>query len=197
MPLEKGPEQPESPQEIIEKNQETAKNALDMAGFEVGQTVSIPLQDGQCQIIGATALSVGGREIPGVTLQNISTGSYISTTLEGLCNVNPTEIFQSYYESPPQISIKIKSEEIIYLRKIEGEEETKELFGRIENRPIEVGKIIESTIQPNTPPVASISTDEDKYIIQTEDGQTYIFDPLDSFDARHDGPETTSIEDSA
>lgn len=84
--------QPDPPSEQPEENQETAKNALKMAGFQIGDNVVLPYLSGEniWQITAATITTFYGRDLAAVELQSENSGDRITITLHDLCINNPS-----------------------------------------------------------------------------------------------------------
>lgn len=183
MPL-KQPQQPEQPE-----NQETALKALEMAGFNIGDYVKIPRSnaEGTWKITVAIEITLRGRNFPATLLQNESTGDLITMNLYDLCIYNPvTKIPFPEYDNAtqiPEIGTNLTEGKIVFLTKVEEGKEIETIFGQITNSPIQTGKVIASTLQPNTHLINRITITGNIYTIHTEDDQTYIFDPTDTPDA--------------
>ncbi len=178
------------PQQAHPENHETALKALEMAGFNIGDYAKIPGSDTEetWKITIAIETPFFGRNVPAAVLQNESNGDLITITLHDLCINNPTTSKTQWpeYDDATKISeigTNLTEGKIIFLKKVEGSKETKNIFGQITNGPIETGKVIASTLQPNTYIVDKITITGNIYTIHTEDGQTYIFDPSETIKA--------------
>lgn len=181
MPLETGSEQPEAPQEEMDRCKETAKNALSMAGFEIGELVTVPAlrssQQRGWRIREASLFSMNGRIVPGVILHNPQSYQSITIPLHELCVENPK------VEHRTNISIELTQNKIVYLTKKRWNGEERIIMGNITNGPIRVSKRIESSLGPSMDPVEWIVYENGLYIIKIENiDAIYIFNPAESID---------------
>ncbi|NIA02522.1 MAG: hypothetical protein GWP15_04000 [Nitrospirae bacterium] len=192
-------EQPQQPE-----NEETAKNALEMAGFQIGEKVAIPFPEnhptGEWKITRSTTLTIEGRELSAAIIHNPNSSSRITVTLEELCSVNPDPLydkqFSSYNETLiPNIGEHLTDNKIIHLNKIVNGKEEKITCGKITNGAIKVGKRIETTRLNPSSTVTKITLEGNRYKITTaRNGSIYYFDPSESIDNNNDnqieeGPE--------
>ncbi len=188
--------QSDTPQEQPNENQETANNALEMAGFQIGEKVAIPFPEnhpnGAWIVFEPTTLTTEGRKISAVIIHNPDSSSYITVTLEELCSVNPDPLYNkqlgSHYEtSVPYIGEHLTKNKITYLHKAVDGQEEQITCGRITNGAIEVGKRIESSLLNPSSIVTKITLEGNRYKITTASGSIYYFDPSESLPALHDG----------
>lgn len=197
-------EQPQQPE-----NEETAKKALEMAGFQIGEKVEIPFPEnhpnGDWKIFEptTTTITTKGREISAVIIHNPDSSSYITLTLEELCSVNPTtlhnEPLDPYHEilitktinEPldsdretliPNIGEHLTKNKITYLHKVVDGQEERITCGKITNGAIEVGKCIKTTNLNPSSIVTKITLEGNRYKITTASGSIYYFDPSESTD---------------
>ncbi len=80
-----------------------------------------------------------------------------------------------------EIPLEITSGKVIFMKKTEDNGRNLEICGVLENPPIEVGKAIKLS-RGNTTIVETISQENEIYLITTESGSLYKFDPSQILD---------------